>query len=122
MYTKSDPRALILRDAAEGVARNKGFGDDFKLLCAVERLAPKVVAQKKKGIKHVCANVDLFSGLVFRSMRIPTDLYTPMFAVARMAGWCAHLVEERLFGNRIIRPAYKYLGTPHEYTPLSDRR
>ncbi len=121
VYTKSDPRARILRDAAESVAKSKGFGDDFKLLCAVERLAPAVVAAKKSGIKQVCANVDLFSGLVFRSMRIPTDLYTPMFAVARMAGWCAHLVEERLFGNRIIRPAYKYLGAPRVYTPLADR-
>ena len=120
VYTKNDPRAVILRENARDLALKQGYGDDFKLLCAVERLAPGLVS-KKRNTKYVCANVDLFSGLVFRSMRIPVDLFTPMFAVSRMAGWCAHLVEERFFGNRIIRPAYKYIGATRKYTPLSER-
>ncbi|MEG0912380.1 MAG: citrate/2-methylcitrate synthase, partial [Oscillospiraceae bacterium] len=69
-----------------------------------------------------CANVDLYSGLVFKSMKMPIDLYTPLFAVSRTAGWCAHLMEERLFGNRIIRPAYKYLGVMREYVPIGERK
>ena len=97
------------------------MGDDYKLLYAVERLAPELMYQKRK-IGNICANVDLYSGLVYKSMRIPTDLYTPLFAVARMSGWCAHRVEEMLFGNKIIRPAYKYLGETREYIPIGDRK
>lgn len=120
VYTKSDPRATILRTNARSLAEQQGMGDDFKLLNAVERLAPAIV-EGKRGVKNSCANVDLYSGLVFKSMRIPVDLFTPMFAVSRMAGWCAHLMEERLFGNRIIRPAYKYLGVRHPYVPIGER-
>lgn len=120
VYTKSDPRAIILRQSAEALARENDMMDDYTLLHAVERLAPGIVEQKK-GVRNSCANVDLFSGLVFRVMNMPTDLYTPLFAVSRMAGWCSHLVEERLFGNRIIRPAYKYLGDTRAYTPLEER-
>jgi len=119
VYIKSDPRALILRESAAALAHENHMDDDYKLLCAVERLAPELMFQRK-GVS-VCANVDLFSGLVFRIMEIPPDLYTPLFAVSRMSGWFAHLVEERLFGNRIIRPAYKYIGESREYTPLKDR-
>lgn len=120
VYTRSDPRAIILRKSAEAIARENDMMDDFTLLHAVERLAPGIV-ERKKGVRNSCANVDLFSGLVFRVMHIPPDLYTPLFAVSRMAGWCAHLVEERLFGNRIIRPAYKYLGSERQYVPLKER-
>jgi citrate synthase len=120
VYTKDDPRAVILRSSAAALAHENGLDDDYRLVCAVERLAPGVVA-RKKGLKSICANVDLFSGLVFRIMNIPLDLYTPLFAVSRMAGWCAHLIEERLFGNRIIRPAYKYIGAEHKYVPLKER-
>ena len=120
VYTKSDPRATILRTNAKEVAEESGFGDDYKLLCAVERLAPNIVVAKRH-TPFVCANVDLFSGLVFRSMNIPVDLFTPMFAVARMAGWCAHLTEERFFANRLIRPAYKYTGGYRDYVSLEDR-
>ena len=121
VYTKTDPRATILRENAQSLAHENGLDDDYKLLCAVERLAPDIV-MRKKNMGSVCANVDLFSGLVFRIMGIPTDLFTPLFAVSRMAGWCSHLVEERLFGNRIIRPAYKYIGTSREYIPLEERK
>ncbi len=121
VYTKTDPRGVILRESAANLAHENGLDDDYKLLCAVERLAPDIV-MRKKNMSAVCANVDLYSGLVFRIMNIPEDLYTPLFAVSRMAGWCAHLVEERLFGNRIIRPAYKYIGVERDYTPLKERK
>ncbi len=120
VYTKSDPRATILRTSAENLANECGMGDDLHLLHAVERLIPAIMERKKPGTS-ACANVDLYSGLVFRMMNLPVDLFTPLFAVSRMAGWCAHLVEERLFGNRIIRPAYKYIGAERTYTPLGDR-
>ena len=120
VYTRSDPRATILRRNAQAQAEESGMGDDFKLLYAVERLAPKLV-EEVRGVKNSCANVDLYSGLVLKSMKMPVDLYTPLFAVSRMAGWCAHLMEERMFGNRIIRPAYKYLGVVRDYVPIGER-
>ena len=82
------------------------------MLCSIERLAPEIFAEEKHGPKKVCANVDLFSGLIYRMLGISEDLYTPLFAIARVPGWCAH---------RIIRPAYKYLGEPQEYLPLEER-
>ncbi|MDO4565818.1 MAG: citrate synthase [Oscillospiraceae bacterium] len=121
VYTKSDPRELILKESARSLALEHGLEADYNLLCAVERLAPEVL-KEQRGVQFVCANVDLFSGLVFKTMEIPLDLYTPMFAVSRIAGWCAHLVEERLTGGRIIRPAYKYVGAQQRgYIPLEER-
>lgn len=120
VYTVSDPRAIILRMNAENLALQKGFGDDFRLLCAVERLGPIVFAEEK-GNKEVCANVDLFSGLIYRLLGISEDLFTPLFAISRIPGWCAHRAEEIIFANRIIRPAYKYLGVRQKYTPLEER-
>jgi len=120
VYTKTDPRSDLLRDSAASLAVESGLQDDFKLLNAIERLAPPLV-QKAKNTPFVCANVDLYSGLVFRILNLPPELFTPMFAVSRMAGWCSHLVEERLFGNRIIRPAYKYIGIERQYVPLKER-
>ncbi len=120
VYTKSDPRAVILRRNAAHLAQVKGFEDDFHLLCAVERLGPRVF-REEKGSKDVCANVDLFSGLIYRMLGIAEDLYTPLFAISRIPGWCAHRVEEVVFANRIIRPAYKYLGRPQAYVPLEER-
>ena len=95
--------------------------EEYELLCSIERLAPQVFAEEKHGPKKVCANVDLFSGLIYRMLGISEDLYTPLFAIARVPGWCAHRVEEVEFANRIIRPAYKYLGKPQEYVPLEKR-
>ena len=120
VYTKTDPRAVILRRAAENLAHEKGFGDDFYLLCAVERLGPEAVMDVK-GTTGVCANVDLFSGLVYKMLGISEDLFTPLFAISRIPGWCAHRVEEVVFANRIMRPAYKYLGHEQEYIPLEER-
>lgn len=120
VYTISDPRAVILRKHAGGLAAEKGFGDDFKLLSAVERLGPRVFGEEK-GNKDVCANVDLFSGLIYRMLGISEDLFTPLFAISRIPGWCAHRAEEIIFANRIMRPAYKYLGVRQRYTPLEER-
>ena len=120
VYTISDPRALILRRHAQSMAQEKGFGGDFTLLHAVERLGPVVFAEEK-GSKNVCANVDLYSGLIYNMLGISPDLFTPLFAISRIPGWCAHRAEEILFANRIIRPAYKYLGVRQKYVPLTDR-
>ena len=121
VYTKSDPRAIILRTNAEPLAIEKGFGDDFKLLHAVERLAPEVFAEEK-GKKDICANVDLYSGLIYRMLGLSVDLYTPLFAISRIPGWCAHRVEEVVFANRIMRPAYKYLGVRQHYISMEERK
>ena len=121
IYTKSDPRAVMLKKYAEDLAYRKGFGDDFKLLEAIERLTPEVFAKHKGSNKAICANVDLYSGLVYRMLDIPEEMYTPLFAIARVAGWCAHRIEEFETAKRIIRPAYKCISKKQEYIPLSER-
>ena len=122
VYTVSDPRAQILKNHARRMAYEKGYDEEFEMLCSIERLAPQVFAEEKHGPKKVCANVDLFSGLIYRMLGISEDLYTPLFAIARVPGWCAHRVEEVEFANRIIRPAYKYVGQPQPYITLADRK
>ncbi len=121
VYTLSDPRAVILKKYAYDVAEQKGYGEEFRLLERVERLTPGVFAEIKGSDKAMCANVDMYSGLVYKSLGIHPDLYTPLFAVARMAGWCAHRVEEIFTGGRIIRPAYKAIAKPRKYIPLAER-
>ena len=120
VYTKSDPRAVILRKRAKHLALEKGFEKEYNLLCAVERLGSVAMARFKKA-KDVCANVDLYSGFIYRMLGISEDLFTPLFAISRVPGWCAHRVEEVMFANRIMRPAYKYLGRGQEYLPLEQR-
>ena len=120
VYTVSDPRAVVLRQKAESLAVEKGFEDDFRMLCLVEKLGPEVFAEEK-GSKTVCANVDLYSGLIYKMLGIGPDLYTPLFAISRIPGWCAHRIEEVVFANRIIRPAYKYLGVRQKYKSLEER-
>ena len=120
VYTLSDPRAIILRQHAKDLAFEKGFEDEFNLLCLVEKLGPQVFAEEK-GNKTVCANVDLYSGLIYKMLGIEPDLYTPLFAISRIPGWCAHRIEEVMFANRIIRPAYKYLGVRQKYKTLEER-
>ena len=120
VYTKSDPRAVILRRSAEPLAVKKGFEKEFRVLCLIERIGPAIV-EEVKGTRNVCATVDLFSGLIYRMLGISEDLFTPLFAISRIPGWCAHRVEEVVFANRIMRPAYKYLGHEQEYLPLEER-
>ena len=121
VYTLSDPRAILLKKYAYDLAEEKGFGPEFRLVEAVERLTPQVFLEEKGNDKAMCANVDMYSGLVYRALGIPEDLFTPLFAVARMAGWCAHRIEELTTGGRIIRPAYKAIARQKPYTPLSER-
>jgi citrate synthase len=122
VYTKSDPRAQILKKYSKDLACQKGLQKEYDTLCAIEKYAPVIFAEEKGRSKNVCANVDLFSGLVYRILGIEEDLYTPIFAISRVAGWCAHRMEEIEFANRIIRPAYKYVGEEQPYVTLKDRK
>ena len=121
IYTKSDPRAVMLKKYAEELAIKKGYGDDFHLLETIERVTPDLFNAQKGLNKAMCANVDLYSGLVYRMLDIPVELYTPLFAIARVAGWCAHRIEELQTAKKIIRPAYKSIAKPQIYVPLNER-
>lgn len=122
IYTLSDPRAVILKKFAKNVAAKKGMLEEFELFEAVERLTPEVFVSEKGDTKAMCANVDMYSGLVYKMMDIPADLYTPLFAIARMVGWCAHRIEEVYnSSNRIIRPAYKAVAPNRPYVSLEQR-
>ena len=121
IYTLSDPRAVLLKKFAKSLAAKKGMLDEFELYEAVERLTPEVLSASGQR-KVVCANVDLYSGLVYKMMGIPQELYTPLFAVARVVGWCAHRIEEVYNpGNKIIRPAYKAVAPARPFIPLDQR-
>lgn len=121
VYTKSDPRAQILKKHSKDLAYEKGMQREYDCLCQIEKLAPVVFKKLKGSTKNVCANVDLFSGLVYRILGISEELFTPIFAISRVAGWCAHRMEEVEFANRIIRPAYKYVGDEKQYISLEKR-
>ncbi|MFA5659168.1 MAG: citrate synthase, partial [Oscillospiraceae bacterium] len=121
VYTLSDPRAVILKKYAMDMARGTELEAEFKLLQMVERLTPRLFSEIKGDVKTVCANVDMYSGLVYKLLKIPSELFTPLFAVSRMAGWSAHRFEELVTGKRIIRPAYKAVAKMRDYVPLSER-
>ena len=121
VYTKSDPRAVILKSNARKLAYEAGFEKEFKTLENVEKLTPEVFAEVKGDNKVMCANVDLYSGLVYKVLKIPEDLFTPLFATARIAGWCAHRLEELISGGRIMRPAYKSVSHARTYIAPADR-
>ena len=121
IYTLSDPRAVELKKQAKLLAEKKGFKDKFDLYERIERLSPFAFKKVTGHKKVICANVDFYSGLVYEMLDIPQDLFTPMFAVSRIAGWCAHRIEELTTGGRIIRPAYRALPTYQTYLPLEDR-
>ena len=121
IYTISDPRAVMLKKYARELAEEKGFMDEFELMQKIENRTPDVFYQVTGNEKYMCANVDMYSGLVYRMLGIPKELYTPLFATARVAGWCAHRIEEILTGGRIIRPASKTNYVIHDYVPMSER-
>lgn len=121
IYTLSDPRAVILKEKARGLAKEKGFDKKLALYELIERLSPQVFYNVTKKEKVICANVDFYSGLVYEMLGIPEDLFTPMFAVSRIAGWCAHRIEELTTGGRIMRPAYRALPVRQAYKPLGER-
>ena len=122
IYTLSDPRAKLLKRFAKKLAGQKGMLPEFELVESVERLAPQVINAHRGQDKPVCANVDLYSGLVYQMLGIPEELYTPLFAMARMLGWCAHRVEEVYNPcSKIIRPAYKAVAPLQPFVPLDQR-
>ncbi len=121
VYTLSDPREVILKEYARKLAAEKGEMDKFALYELVERLAGQLVMEHRKLFKNVCANVDFYSGFVYTMLGIPKELFTPIFAISRMAGWSAHRLEELLNAGKIIRPAYKYVGHHEEFMPIEER-
>ena len=121
VYTISDPRQVILKGSVQKLAEAEGYDDEFNLYEKVERLAPEVIAKKRKIYKGVAANVDFYSGLLYSMLKIPCELYTPLFATARIAGWSAHRLEELVNPGKIIRPAYMSISNEKQYVPLEDR-
>jgi citrate synthase len=121
VYSVSDPRAVILRGYAEKLAEEKGYSEEYALHARVERIAPLVISAQRKLYRGVCANVDFYSGFVYRMLDIPAELYTPLFAISRVVGWSAHRLEELAGGGKIMRPAYKSVYPEQRYVPLCDR-
>lgn len=121
IYSVSDPRAEVFKAYVETLAREKGRMKDYALYSMVERLAPEVIAEERRIYKGVSANVDFYSGFVYSMLDLPLELYTPMFAVARIVGWSAHRIEELINADKIIRPAYKNVLAPSVYVPLAER-
>lgn len=121
IYTLSDPRAKLLKEKAEKFSKGTEYEERFNLISRIEELSPQVFASAKGVKKPLCANVDMYSGLIYDMLNIPVDLFTPMFAVARVAGWSAHRIEEMTTAGRIIRPAYKSVALSRDYIPISER-
>lgn len=121
VYTLSDPREVVLKEFARKLAEEKGLGEEFALYELVERLAGKLIMEHRKMFKNVCANVDFYSGFVYTMLGIPEELFTPIFAIARIPGWSAHRLEELMNASKIIRPAYKYVGHHVEFVPIEER-
>lgn len=121
VYSLSDPRAEILKGFVEQLAREKGYDEDFELYKKIERLAPEVIAEKRKIYKGVSTNIDFYSGFVYNMLNIPVELFTPIFAVSRIVGWSAHRIEEIAGRGKIIRPGYVCVCPKKEYIPIDER-
>ena len=121
VYTISDPRAVLLKKYAQHIAELRGYADDFALLQKVEELGIPLVQERRRSDTPICANVDMYSGLVYTMLDIPADVFTPLFASARIAGWCAHRMEEVITCRRIIRPAYRAVTIKGHYVPIEQR-
>ncbi len=121
VYTLSDPREVILKEFAKKLAEEKGRMEEFALYEMVERLAGQLIMEHRKLFKNVCANVDFYSGFVYTMLGIPEELFTPLFAIARIPGWSAHRLEELMNASKIIRPAYKYVGCHVDFVPMEER-
>lgn len=121
VYSLSDPRAELLKKFVGALAKEKGREEEYALYTKVERLAPQVIAEKRQIIKGVSANIDFYSGFVYTMLELPPELYTPIFAIARISGWSAHRLEEIGNDGKIIRPAYKNVRAPKAYTPIEER-
>ncbi len=121
VYTLSDPRAVLLKKDAQKYSAQFGYEEDFRILETVEKVTPELFCKYKGIKKKICANVDLYSGLIYSMLRIPEELFTPIFMSARVPGWCAHRIEELYSGGKIMRPAYKSVSLPRNFVPLSER-
>lgn len=121
VYSISDPRATVFKGFVEKLSIEKGYEKEYQLYSNVERLAPEVIAEERKIYKGVSANVDFYSGFVYQMLGLPAELFTPLFAVARMAGWSAHRIEELINQGKIIRPAYKAVRKNQSYIPMDER-
>jgi len=121
IYSVSDPRAEIFREYVKRLSIEKNQGKEFALYSAVEKLAPQIISSKRKMYKGVSPNVDFYSGFAYSMLDLPIELYTPMFAIARISGWCAHRLEELSYPGKIMRPAYKYVDHHKDYKPIKDR-
>ena len=122
VYSLSDPRAVVFKKYVGKLAAQKNMLDEFKLYTDIEEIAIQKICEKRKIYKGVCANVDFYSGFAYKMLGLPKELYTPMFAVARSAGWSAHRIEELLNTNKIIRPAYKSVCEDKEYVSIEERK
>ena len=122
VYTISDPRALLLREKAKQLAEEKGCLEEFNLYRTIEQVASEILMEVHHSDKRICANVDLYSGFVYSMLNIPRELFTPIFAISRIAGWSAHRIEEIVAGGRIYRPAYKNVCEERKYIPIDDRK
>ncbi|MBW7571728.1 citrate/2-methylcitrate synthase [Caproiciproducens faecalis] len=121
VYSLSDPRANIFKKFVQSLSEEKGLTKEYKLYSLVERLAPEVIGRERKTYKGVSANIDFYSGFVYHMLGLPPELFTPVFAMARIAGWSAHLMEEQINVGKIIRPAYKSISAHRAYVPLHER-
>ena len=121
IYSVSDPRARVFKRFVERLAVEKHKEDEYELYSNIAKLAPEIIAEKRRIYKGVSANVDFYSGFVYRMLGIPDELFTPIFAVSRIAGWSAHRIEEIINSNKIIRPAYKAISPLREYTDMENR-
>ena len=121
VYSLSDPRAVIFRSFVEKLSEEKGYEKEFKLYATVERLAPEIIAKERKIYKGVSPNVDFYSGFAYSMLGLPVELYTPIFAIARISGWSAHRLEEVAHSGKIMRPAYKNVGERKAYVPMEER-
>lgn len=121
IYQISDPRAEVFRNSVEKLSKEKGRSDEFELYSAIEEIGAELLTDRRKSDKGVCANVDFYSGFCYQMLGLPMELFTPIFAVARIVGWSAHRMEELINSSKIMRPAYMYVGTHKKYTPIDKR-
>ena len=121
VYSVSDPRAKIFKSFVKNLSEEKGLSKEYNLYATVEKLAPQVISEKRKTYKGVSANIDFYSGFVYGMLGLPKELYTPIFAIARIVGWSAHRIEELINADKIIRPAYMNVKNREKYVKIEER-
>ncbi|MBO7254466.1 MAG: citrate synthase, partial [Clostridia bacterium] len=121
VYSLSDPRAKVFKSFVEKLAEENDKMEEFRLYNKIETLAPQIIMNRRRVFKGVCINVDFYSGFVYKMLGLPPELFTPLFAIARISGWCAHRMEEIINMGKIIRPAYKNVAKHRKYVPMEER-